>query len=134
MGMPRSPIRVRRRAKTHNHLPVGPSPDVRRVAGELRVGISRGSVGWIRIHRMALTGFTGECGGIVRRGACPRSVPAGDSTVFAQAGGRCGVADVATGRAGEVAFARSSTERFRRKHSHVGDGGNGETDYPPAAG
>jgi hypothetical protein len=87
MGMPRSPSRARRRAETHNHRPVGASSGVRRVAGELRVGISRGSVGWIRIHRVALAGFTGASEGIARRCACPRSVLAGDRTVFAEAGG-----------------------------------------------
>jgi hypothetical protein len=99
MGMPRAPVRARRRAKTHNHWPVGPPSDLRRVAGELQVGISHGSAGWIRIHWMALAGFIGPSGGILRRGACPRSVLAGDRAGFAEGGGRCGVADGAPGRA-----------------------------------
>jgi hypothetical protein len=48
---------------------------------------------------MARTGFIGASWRIVRRGACPRSLTAGDRTVFAEAGGRRSVvikADVFT--------------------------------------
>lgn len=50
MGMPRSPLRARRRAEPHNHRPVGGSSDVRRVTGARRVGFAHESAGWIRIH------------------------------------------------------------------------------------
>ena len=42
----------------HNHWPIGDSAELGCVGGEAWVWISHGSVGWIRIHRMALARFT----------------------------------------------------------------------------